>query len=613
MKKLLLLTFSASVLNISLLANTLTTAVGGLKVVVVSDPHVMAPELLVSEGAAWTNYLNGQRKLVDYSQPLFDEMTARIKRDLRPELVLITGDLTKDGEKVSHQYVTGKLDELRAVGIKTLVIPGNHDRGSNGSAVYYDGESTTAAEVATNDWFAAQYANYGYGASSERLEGTLTYACEPIPGLVVIGIDSGTNGVVSTTTLNWVAEQASAARASGKKVIAMMHHPLIPHFTGVDNFVETAVVGSYETVRNTLADAGIRVVFTGHFHTSDIAMDKNADLSREIYDVNTGSLISYPCDYREVELSSDLSELSVTTGHISELTNGDDFATTARNRLKTAMQSKISSKGTAYALIASKAADAFIIHAEGNEPGHANAATVLSQLVSAANVGAYVIGADKAQALKDMAYSMLQDKSQYGVDGRENVTDDLTLTIEVPEAIKLAADGYATYCSANSLDISRTAGLTAYIVSEITATAVVLKTVSVIAAETGFIVKGTGGTLYDVFTTETATDDVSDNQLHGTLTATAAPANTFALSAKNGVTAFYPVTPGLLIPAHKAYLTTVSQQAKALTLDDNATGISAVSDSQNLMPTEFYTLQGVKTCSPAKGVYISNGRKVVIK
>ena len=610
MKKLLLLIFLLCGINVGLSA---TTAIDESKIVVVSDLHVMAPALLVNAGTAWTDYLNGQRKLVDYSQQLFDEMIARIEGDLRPGLVLITGDLTKDGEKVSHQYVTSKLDALRAIGIQTLVIPGNHDRGSNSNAVYYDGENTSPAEVADNDWFATQYANYGYGASSERLEGTLTYACEPITGLVVIGIDSGTNGVVSTTTLNWVAEKSNAARKNGKKVIAMMHHPLIPHFTGVDNFVGTAVVSNYETVRNTLADAGIRVVFTGHFHTSDIAMDKNADLRREIYDVNTGSLISYPCDYREVELSDDLSELSITTGHISELTSGDDFATTAKDRLKTAMQDKISSKGTAYSLIASKAADAFIIHAEGNEPDNANAATVLSQLVSAATIGASFIGADKAQALKDMAYSMLQDKSQYGVDGRENVTNDLTLTIEVPEMIKLAADGYATYCSENRLDISGTTGLTAYIVSEITASAVVLKTVSVIPAETGFIVKGTGSTLHDVFKTEAAADDVSDNQLHGTLTATAAPANAFALATKNGVTGFYPVTTGLQIPAHKAYLTISNSQARALTFDDSGTGISAVNDSQNLMPTACYSLQGVRTYRPAKGVYISNGRKVVIK
>lgn len=538
---------AGSMLNEWLLATSQVTPVDVKKMVVLSDPHVMAPELLVNMGTAWTTYLDGQRKLVDYSKRLFDDMIVRIKRDLRPGLVLISGDLTKDGEQVSHEYVTSKLDELRTIGIQTLVVPGNHDRGSNSDALYYDGESTTPATVATNEWFATQYANYGYGVSSEREGTTLTYACEPITGLVVIGIDSGTDGNVSETTLDWVVEKATAARAGGKKVIAMMHHPLMPHFAGVDNFVSTAVVGNYETVRNTLADAGIRVVFTGHFHTSDIAKDWNADMTREIYDVNTGSLISYPCDYREVTMNADFTDMSITTGRIADealpkrikVTDGNHSVTFelngtsaaralydmlpvtkdvqnystnekifypetaisyssdcieddcpagtlalfspwgnvvmyygdagkynglyvlgeavegadqiselsgnitvtqvefAKERFRTAAQNQVAARGMAYSIIAPKAAEAFLIHAEGNEPDNANAATVLSQLESAADMGAMLIGADKAQAFKDMANSMLKDLNQYGVEGRENVTDDLSLNVKMADKYKL--------------------------------------------------------------------------------------------------------------------------------------------------------------------------------
>ena len=598
---------AASMLNTWLLETGQVSAINNQKMVVFSDPHVMAPELLVSEGTAWTTYLNGQRKLVDYSQRLFDNMIVRIKRDLRPGLVLISGDLTKDGEQVSHEYVTSKLDELRAIGIKTLVIPGNHDRGSNSDAVYYDGESTTAATVATNEWFATQYANYGYGAGSEREGTTLTYACEPITGLVVIGIDSGTDGNVSETTLDWVVEKATVARASGKKVIAMMHHPLMPHFAGVDNFVSTAVVGNYETVRNTLADAGIRVIFTGHFHTSDIAKDWNADKSREIYDVNTGSLISYPCDYREVTMSADFTDMAITTGHSTAIASE-----TAKDRLKSAVKNQIAAKGTAYSLIAPTAAQAFIIHAEGNETENASAATTLSTLVSAAEMGKAFIGEAKAQELKDMASSMLEDKSQYGTD-RENVTNDLMLSIELPEAIKLAADGYSTYCSENRLDISKTTGVTAYIVNNVTETTVELQEVSVIPAETGFILKGTGNALYDLYKTEGVADDVSGNQLHGTLTELSAPANTFALSTKNGVTGFYPVSTGLMIPAHKAYLTATGSMARSLSIDGEVTGILNVDSYVNAIPSEYYSIHGIKVVRPTKGIYISNGKKVVIK
>ena len=408
-----------------------TTAIDRKKMVVLADPHVMAPELLVNKGTAWDTYLEGQRKLEDYSQRLFDDMIERIKQDIRPGLVLIPGDLTKDGEQVSHQYVTGKLDELRAMGIRTLVIPGNHDRGANSNAVYYDGANTTPTAVATKEWFAAQYENYGYGTSSERESTTLTYACEPLKGLVVIGIDSGTDGIVSGTTLNWVVKKATAARESGKKVIAMMHHPLIPHFTGVDNFVATSVVENYETVRNALADAGIRVVFTGHFHTSDIAKDWNADKTKEIYDVNTGSLISYPCDYREVTLSADLSELSITTGHSTAIA-----AETAKERLRDAAENqiakKIAKKGMLYTMISLAAANAFIYHAEGNEADNEEAANTLSSMMATAEVAKNVLGEAKAQKLLDMANSMLQDKSQYGTD-REDQTNDLTLTIKLAD------------------------------------------------------------------------------------------------------------------------------------------------------------------------------------
>ena len=408
-----------------------TTAIDRKKMAVLADPHVMAPELLVNKGTAWDTYLEGQRKLEDYSQRLFDDMIERIKQDIRPGLVLIPGDLTKDGEQVSHQYVTGKLDELRAMGIRTLVIPGNHDRGANSNAVYYDGANTTPAAVATKEWFAAQYANYGYGTGSERESTTLTYACEPLKGLVVIGIDSGTDGIVSGTTLNWVVKKATAARESGKKVIAMMHHPLIPHFTGVDNFVATSVVENYETVRNALADAGIRVVFTGHFHTSDIAKDWNADKTKEIYDVNTGSLISYPCDYREVTLSADLSEISITTGHSTAIA-----AETAKERLRDAAENqiakKIAKKGMFYTMISLAAANAFIYHAEGNEADNEEAANTLSSMMATAEVAKNVFGEAKAQNLLDMANSMLQDKSQYGTD-REDQTNDLTLTIKLAD------------------------------------------------------------------------------------------------------------------------------------------------------------------------------------
>lgn len=418
------------------------------KIVVLSDPHVMAPELLVSKGYAWNKYMENQRKMVDYSQALFDEMVAKIKDEIKPDLVLITGDLTKDGEQLSHVYVKGKLDELRASGIRTLVIPGNHDRGGNDDAVVYNGLISTPTEVATNEWFAMQYADYGYGETSEREATTLTYACEPISDLVVIGIDSGIDGVLSEETLSWVVEKAKAATTSGKRVIAMMHHPLIPHVTKADMLVPTYVIFNYDHIREALIDAGVKVIFTGHFHTSDIAKDYNEELTKEIFDVNTGSLISYPCDYREVTISGDLMELSLTTGHITSLTGDDTFSSDmAKNRLhnsvKAAVKAKIETKvGAAAKMLATMiesmatlVADAFIIHAEGNE------ADVDSDAIMNGLAFAFMM----EKGTEDMCRSMLEDKAPYGIEGRENVTDDLILSIvdrlEIVEIVNRIFEG----------------------------------------------------------------------------------------------------------------------------------------------------------------------------
>ena len=83
------------------------TIVAQTKIVVLSDLHLMAPTLLVNDGPAWRNLLAVDRKLLDFSQPLLDEVVERIKA-IQPKLVLITGDLTKDGETVSHEYVVKK-------------------------------------------------------------------------------------------------------------------------------------------------------------------------------------------------------------------------------------------------------------------------------------------------------------------------------------------------------------------------------------------------------------------------------------------------------------------------------------------------------------------------
>ena len=391
---------------------TVQTTLAQTRIVVMSDIHISSQRIPA-----------GERKMLDKSRLILDRMVSQIKKQ-KPNLLLVTGDLTEDGDTLNHQYVKAGLDQLMTAGVKVFVIPGNHDLKS-----------------LDEDGFRKMYARHGYGTETEMDSTSLSYACEPLTGLTLIGIDSH-SGYLSEKTLNWVCQKAEVARNKGHQVIAMMHHPLFPHFNNADLYINTATIGNYENVRDKLANAGIRVILTGHFHTSDIAKDWNDDLTREIYDINTGSVISYPCDYRILTLNRDLSELTVMTKHVDTLPGETDFAKTAKGRLFASMYEKAYKKIASIGSfsegerkqLADIAARAFIVHAEGNEASqaHAEAVEQIDRDINHISSSGNMLIKMAVMYLKPTLESVLKDISNFGDPDRENRTDDLTLSITLP-------------------------------------------------------------------------------------------------------------------------------------------------------------------------------------
>ena len=602
-------------------------------IAVVSDIHVMAPSLLPSAAetkTAWTDYYAGQRKMLDKSATLFDQFVNAMKT-ASPNILLITGDLTKDGEQASHDYVKAKLAELETAGIQCYVIPGNHDFGDEGNHTQFNADgSTENAPVLSSD-FATFYADYGYTDGTVDPNGSLSYVAEPVSELILLAIDSH-GGSVSDNTLKWLCSQASQARANGKQVIAMMHHPLFPHITGADLFIDTYTIGSYETVRNKLINAGVNVILTGHFHTSDIAKDWNDDASKAIYDINTGSLISYPCDYRMLTLSADKTTLSVSTSSLTPTDmTAEECKTWLSGRLISIATKKMNDKAGAMAPyfatqinnIATFASNLFILHAEGDENSSGDRAGIAADYATYKADGTYSTMLTAGGITDASVYSILDDKSNYG-GAHEDQTSDRSLSITLPastvlnEAVTIPASGWATYCTGHDVDISLTSGLTAYTVSAVDATKATLTQVTKIPAEEGFMLKGTAGD----YTLKPAATDVSavTNLLKGTLVATdpatvTTSGNIWVLATQSGTTGFYQYTGTGNIPAHKAYLVTgTSARMISLGGDGDATDIQFIEKGfDNDADQPIHTLQGTRASSLRPGIYIQNGRKIVIK
>ncbi len=312
----------------TLLALESTARTANERIVVISDTHLLAPEM-VTPGRAINNADAGESKMMAQSDAIMEAITDSII-SIKPAVVLLTGDLTYNGERASHERMAQHLERMAQHGIQALVIPGNHDC-NNPNPLRYDGDKTVPTANVTREEFAQIYSQYGYGKGSRRDPSSLSYCCEPIKGVVVIGIDSNmdelntltsrgdsantyhSGGRVKPETLQWVIDQATTARKQGKQVIAMMHHHLVPHFDKESRLLGNYIVNDHNNVALQLMEAGIHTIFTGHLHVTDVATLYNNEGNDSIVEVATGSAICYPFAIRTATLDNGQRSLSIDT------------------------------------------------------------------------------------------------------------------------------------------------------------------------------------------------------------------------------------------------------------------------------------------------------------
>ena len=177
---------------------------------------------------------------------------------------------------------------------------------------------------------------------------------------------------------------------------------------------------------------------------------------------------------------------------------------------------------------------------------------------------------------------------------------------------------YATYATTAATDFSKTDGIKAYIAKVNAAkTKVELTEVTKVAAGVPVILNGSA-TDYTLHYTTEATDNVSDNQLlvsDGTVKGNSS--TIYALDNLNDVVGFYRVHDGVTIPAGKAYLVISDGSAAREFIgfgdDNDKTGIQTIDNGKLTNDNAYYDLQGRRVAQPTKGLYIVNGKKVIIK
>ena len=189
-------------------------------------------------------------------------------------------------------------------------------------------------------------------------------------------------------------------------------------------------------------------------------------------------------------------------------------------------------------------------------------------------------------------------------------TGDATETVSVSDA------GYATYATTNNVVVPESNDVKVMTVKvNAEGTAIELNEVkagTVIPAKTGILVKATAGNHDFVVTSDEGAKLENNSLIAATTDVTSDGATFFALTKMDTKVGFAVVKEDVKIPAGKAYLKVpAATTAKFFSLDGEATGINSVKTAK--ADGAYYTLEGVKTTKPVKGLYIHNGKKIVVK
>lgn len=275
-----------------------------LPMFVVTDLHYLTPELHDDGPAFRSMVMNGDGKDTMHCDAILDALAYELPK---PSILLVTGDLTLNGEEASHRALARRFESLGRAGVRVYVLPGNHDL-DNPWAAEYRGSSRRRVASVSAARFREIYEGCGYSAAASRDEESLSYSAELDAGLDVLMLDSTvhdrnasqgypeSSGRLSGPTLAWIDAKLGEARRQGRRVVVAMHHNLLDHnsMLGAGYTLDDA-----DELLAILIRRGQRFALDGHIHIQSIAkLDSGAG---PVFDIATNSLAVYPHNYGRLD------------------------------------------------------------------------------------------------------------------------------------------------------------------------------------------------------------------------------------------------------------------------------------------------------------------------
>lgn len=293
-----------------------------LKLTFIADTHHYS-ETLGTEGRQYELRSGSDQKCLAETGAVIDAAFEQIGCS-DTDFVLIAGDVSNDGEMVSHQEFREKLYKLSEKK-KVYLITATHDwcndlnpRRYVGDYVYNDVPTMTAKELPVF------YADFGPGDAISRFTthiGTCSYVVQLSDNVRLLALNDDKNehnhAGFTEAHFCWIEEQLAKAKADNCLMIGMEHHLLVPHISPLITGGSTCVADR-EYVASRLADAGLKYMFVGHSHIQNTDSFTSAK-GNVITEVNVGSLVGYPAPIVNVTVKDDMT-LSYSVEHLKKFT-----------------------------------------------------------------------------------------------------------------------------------------------------------------------------------------------------------------------------------------------------------------------------------------------------
>ncbi len=267
------------------------------KFAIIADPHYYS-EKLGCTGKAYERRAGSDQKMLAQSKGTITAALEKIKSS-DAEFLLIAGDLSNDGERVSHEEIREILYEFKKT-MPVFVVTATHDWCCDGNPRRYEGDEVFHdVETISPDELHEFYRDFGLSDSISEFhthQDKVSYVVRPCEGLTIFCLDDDQNGKGSSgysdEHFQWIRKQTEEAKKRGDVVFGMQHHHLF--LTEFDRVINGngSVKERIELV-NKFAEIDFPLMFTGHSHMQHIRKAET-ESQKPFYEVNVASISGYP-------------------------------------------------------------------------------------------------------------------------------------------------------------------------------------------------------------------------------------------------------------------------------------------------------------------------------